>query len=349
MPGLKITVSLVITAVFIAANIYHGTTFDLDLFKECYASYIEVSCSARHLETLLKRMQGALACGNLDIINSFAVWCTKNQQGDRCGASLAYSGDLIRVLTVCYSSFAQSSNCTDNCKSAIMKFRDDLGCCINDYFNFTGSITYTFAAPMFANSFWSAKCGIPSVPPNCGAENRIAYVIPSNASCGSREDSFKQYWHDYCSPSSMNTARMLWQNLPTECQRTLESFRTSQCTRNNDNYCIPTSLTDYTKYIEPITMHCRSGQTCSSECKASLDSFQSDRGCCINSLYNSTYGFVLGTNSSLFSNQRLFQSCNVTAPPLTCAADATTSGGNLQLETAMYLLLLLLAMSLFGI
>ena len=105
---------------------------------------------------------------------------------------------------------------------------------------------------------------------------------------------------------------------------------------------------DISNYIIPIQINCHNNysQSCSSECKRSLERFQKSRGCCVNALYNSTLAIATGINHTTFpilADNGLFKLCGVETPSLTCKL---LTSGSLPLKGFTSLLLLALVMSL---
>lgn len=349
---MKIFFSLLIIATALV-HLGAATTDQVDLFKECYKLLTENNC-ANYQDAYARRIQVAARCGDITLANRLATGCTKNQQGVRCAAAFAYHSDFLRLFTDCATSFPQSANCTNSCKNSLMYLRNELGCCINSYYNDTtpgGSADYSFATFLFSEYFWSSKCGLPDIS-NCDDQYKLDVNIALNATCGSPADGLNQYLAYDCSPSEYELQKNIWENqLPSRCHNILESFRSNQCSRNrNGTYCAAFALTDFTNYITPVSTQCN-GRNCSSQCKDTLNAFQNNHGCCINSLYNSTYEVILGFNYPQYSNQDLFRSCDVQVPPAICPVDSTTtaSDGGSQTYSFMYLLLLISAISLFGI
>lgn len=109
-----------------------------------------------------------------------------------------------------------------------------------------------------------------------------------------------------------------------------------------NNFCLATNLvTDFSSYITPLrSTDCFTNpMSCSSTtCSNLFQQFHGACGCCINAIYNSTYGNVFGLNQTFLANGTLFRLCGLQTPPSTCRTFVPS--GSLKLGGFTFLLLI---------
>ena len=123
-------------------------------------------------------------------------------------------------------------------------------------------------------------------------------------------------------------------------------IKKNRCSRKDGSgdACLQGLETDITQYIPQIRSNCSSlNGSCTDECKHTLQKFIDKRGCCVNTLYNSTYTLVAALNFMVpfFQDSELLDLCGIDAPPLTCAS--------LPLNCFILMMLLPLIVTLLGL
>ena len=88
--------------------------------------------------------------------------CSMNSNSELCGFSVEHNNGS-RVYQKCYVETNAFVRCRNRCKNSLIRFMDDIGCCINTFYNDTQTIIPIF--PPTLNSsvdplLWEA-CGLP--------------------------------------------------------------------------------------------------------------------------------------------------------------------------------------------
>ena len=322
------------------------TDFDFDAFKRCSREWFEEDCEASDTDSEYRELLDiAVECNDSQKALSLSSSCSRSTPGGvYCGeADTYYEFYVAQIFQSCSASIYEGSpNCSSECQLDLQAIRDDLGCCINTKYNYTGyplNVVFTY-------SLWSS-CGLEPVPSTC--PDMLPYTLPGSAkeTC-SYSESISRILRALCSI----TIDELRDELSGEesCESFIQYYQ-ELCSLDADgNLCVATPEvdTDYTRYIIPILMHCNSTQSCSSKCKRYLEDFKTNRGCCVNALYNSTFSIVTGQNfttAPILADDSLFKLCDVATPPLTCEVVSPTDGSP-SLQGFTFLLLVLLVMSL---
>ena len=321
---MKVLRLLVFVAVVVATN--SQSDYDFDLYKRCNQGAFDLSCSnllRSDIQSITSQLQAAVECNHDGWARHVANFCSMNRNGTRCGAGLAYNADFLRLFATCGSSFVPTNNCSDQCRNDLSIIRNDLGCCINALFNYTGN-PYAYLAPLFSYHLWS-KCGLQSVPTDCGTEGRLLYTLTNSqtVTCNSTQV-LSRITAAVCQGFNLTLFRSGLPDIP-ECGNVFVPFFTDLCSRDPSGaYCVTSVTNDFTNYVTPITTNCNDRRNCSPSCRSLVSSLRSTRGCCINSVYNGTYAVAFGLNYtySMLADSNLFSSCDVESPPLTCPSSA---------------------------
>lgn len=313
---LKMTslVALVLAAVTCVA----AQDIDLANFQRCARLSTEQYCT-NYAELQMSSLNAAVQCNDAEIATAVASTCVRDtESGFYCGAAIAYSRDIGSILFACATPLAGAA-CTDDCRASLMDIRENLGCCINSGVNSTNSIFGQILVQAFSYGLWS-RCGVS--PPNSTCTDALPYTLPGavQTSCNVREAIG-------CSQAAQDAlVRVVSQTALSGCD-VLVDYDNGVCSQRPGaaRLCFETIDQDTTTYVTPIQTSCATAvatQTCSSACKGTLESFVANRGCCVNTVYNSTYARGSGLNftASLLEDYRLFEVCEVEAPPLTCAS-----------------------------
>ena len=329
-----------LVAVSIGISTAAISNIDFDAFKRCAALIYQRDCPLDN-NLFTAHLDAALQCNNTNQARVFANLCSRNENGTYCGATEAYQADLSKLTFIdCKDSIPSSAQCSSACRNALKTFRDNLGCCINAIYNFTGS-GYEYYRPALSYALWSS-CGIEPITSTCTGMR--PFTLPTNPqqTCSFSQRLTREL-ELTCTPSNLDSLRSLLGS--TDGCESYMQFVMSACSLDaNGTFCLAMNnqTADYNRFIFPLLMNdCVSNRTqsCSPVCKGLLEGFQNTRGCCVNALYNSTFTVATAQNyttSPLFADEGLFNRCNVEPPPLTCELPS----GSLSLKAFIFMLLL---------
>jgi hypothetical protein len=284
-------------------------------------------------------------CGAAEPARYAATFCARDEQADLyCGAAEAYSVDLGAAQFFCNSTTQGGQPCSAECGASLMTIRNNLGCCLNTFFNTTEILGVIFG-DILDYSLWS-NCSVE--PPNSTCNGELPFTLPATPT---QTCTFDDY--EACREGDFNTLRTSLTGQPASCDVVVQYNldRCSRMPRPGSEACIlglgTDTLTPPTENgIQAIGYNCfltRILGSCSSSCRDSLQTFAENRGCCVNTLYNSTYALASGLNYSIpyFQDTVLFDLCDIDAPPLEC-------GGSLPLKGFALMMLLPLIVALLG-
>ena len=312
---------------------------DFDAFKRCAALTYQHECALDD-NIFTAQLNVAVQCNNTNQARLHANYCSRNENVTYCKVAEAYQTDLYKIKFIdCKDTIDSSAECSTTCRNALKNIRNNLGCCINAIYNFTGS-EYEYLREGLTYSLWSS-CGVEPITSTC--RGMLPFTLPNNPqqTCSYGQELTRQL-ELTCSPSNLDSLRSLL-GRTGGCESFMQ-FIMGVCSLDaNGTFCLATSSrgADYTRFIIPLLISNCAGntQSCSSECKGLLEGFRNNRGCCVNALYNSTFTVATAQNyttSPLFADQSLFNRCNVEAPPLTCELPS----GSLSLKAFTFMLLL---------
>ncbi len=254
---------------------------------------------------------------------------------------MAYSVELANAqYGTCVAAIQPGGQCSGECRNSLLAIRDELGCCINAFYNNTA--LYAVYNPVLSYPLWS-RCNVE--PPNSTCDGEIPFTLPA---APLRICTLNEILA--CTEDSIEGIRNSINGEPS-CEVFLQ-YNLDVCSRmdaSDDGACIVELGTDLA-VIPSLTSSCgaaRFTQSCSESCRESLEDFIERRGCCVNTLYNSTYSQVTGLNNSapFFQDNVVLDLCGVETPPLTCGTD----GLSLPLKSfTMMMLLPLIITALLG-
>lgn len=317
---------------------------DIANFRQCAKIWMEAYCSD-YVALARSHLDASLNCDNIHWRNQLSNTCTRNRENEvYCGAVFGYSTAIGAIPIECASTIA-GDNCTSRCRNSLVSIRNDLGCCINTIVNKTWS-AFTFALSGFAFDLWS-RCDVDLPDSNC--TNPLPFTLPSvqqQSNC--RPEEFLG-----CMPSTQAAIQDTFLMTREPGCESVVHYYEDLCSRDeaSGTLCIDTILTtDITTAINQIQTSCATvrAEACTSDCKVHLEQFTGTHpGCCVNSLFNSTYASVIGVNrlTPFLEDDTLFRACGVETPPLSCADTSTSLGP--PLKGCINTLLLSLTLALF--
>ena len=333
---------LLVLVIAAAAHSQPAQNFDHAEFRRCTRVSVEQICTDNRayvndlLETLVN-------CRAAEPARYAATFCARDEQaGLYCGAAEAYSVDFGVAQFFCNSTIQGDQQCTDECRDWLTSIRNDLGCCVNTFFNNTLILGAIFG-DVLNNSLW-ADCNVPLPSATCDGE--LPFTLPDTPS---ETCTFDEY--EACREGDFNVLKASLAGEPASCDVVVQ-YNLDRCSRmpESDDACLLGLGTDTLTPqdgIQAIAYNCyfaRATESCSSSCRDSLQTFTESRGCCINTLYNSTYALASGLNFTIpyFQDTVLFDLCEIDAPPLTCES------GSLPLKAFALTMLLPLIVALLG-
>lgn len=323
----------------IAATAYGQNDFDFDAYRGCVRRLFADICTNNiaFYEDLL----GILTdCGDSDRATLVSNYCARDDvAGLYCGAAEAYPALLGTTAFQCITAI-QGGECSDDCRNGLMTIRNELGCCTNAFYNSTGLYEELFG-PLLDYTLWSS-CDVDL--PNSTCDGALSFTLPATPLRTCNADEL-----DACREVDQS---VIQNAVPEGCEAIIDynMARCSHLDASPDGLCFAGLDTDTAVTIPALLSITNCGaaaftQTCSESCKESLENFVESRGCCVNTLYNSTFSTVTGLSSLIttFQNTALFDLCDVEPPPLTC------TDGSLPLKSfALMMLLPLIVAALLG-
>ena len=276
----------------------------------CTSSLIDYFCSTTWAPTVLNQFA---ICGlrefhtNQASIDSRRT-CAVSERGDFCGAAFtSYDQDGTRLMEIqnnCSVVLESGSSCPSNCHTLLTEFKENLGCCINTYFN--GTQLSREVPAVVDYRVWN-MCNI-SLPAEQCDNGLIIDNFSSFHRCSDAEFYHRVYGQALCTPSVgqpyvsflLNNSRCA--DLLTEAKDVVKS-----CSFNEAEF--PCELFSE-REVASLDSICESSfisGNCSSECKGRLKELSNSLGCCVNH-YNTTDSSPLGLSYNLWT------SCGVESP-----------------------------------
>ena len=327
---MKCNVFLLVVAAGICTAI---ETIDFEGFKRCSIIGEEARCS---LGIRQAQLDHAVDCGNFPYATYFSRICSVNSNGHTCGLAGAYHPEFLQLLSTCVG----VTDCSTECRNLMMMLREELGCCINAVYNYTGSFFEPMLAPAFNYSLWSA-CGVEPVSDTC--TGNIPFTLPADSVSTCNLNTIQtRILSEWCEPTPFNRLRAVL-NESVGCEVFID-FQTDVCSLNaNGEYC--SSTTDHFNYLQAIQNHCNfSSDSCSPECRNYFEGIATDHGCCVNANFNSTFATVHGQNFEIIREEAKWIQCGIRTPPTDCELP----GKSLNLQGSIYILTLSILMIFLG-
>ena len=319
------------------ATTAYGQNFDFTAYRGCVRRLFDDICTNNlaFYEGLVQTLAscGAPVSANTELVSNY---CARDEEaGIYCGTAESYPALLGATLAACFTTIAGGS-CTDDCRNSLMTIRSELGCCVNAFYNNT--LYAELFGAVLSYSLWSS-CGVEQ--PNRTCDGALPYTLPATPTRTCTREEIEA-----CRENDM---AVIQNAAPAGCEAII-SYNMARCSARSDGLCITDVGTDIeaTGPIASITTNCATAaatQSCSSSCETSLQNFVDNRGCCVNTLYNSTFSTVTALNALIptFQNTVLFDVCGIEPPPLTC------TDGSLSLKSVGLMMLLpLIVTALLG-
>ena len=312
---------LLVLAITATAYSQSASNFDYTEYRRCTRSVVERLCT-NSLDFYRNELDRLVNCGQSEAARLVSNYCSRDEEANLyCGAAESYPALLGMTLSFCDSAI-RGGNCSDECTNNLMAIRNELGCCVNAFFNNTA--LYATFAPVLSYPLWS-MCDVD--PPNSTCDGALPYTPLATPLRTCTVDEIYT-----CREPDTELIRNAVLEEPESCHNIIQynMARCSHLDASDDGLCFAGLPADVAVTIPSIVSisNCAptlfAMQPCSSSCRASLESFVESRGCCVNSLYNSTFSVVTGLNFSVpyFQQSTLFDMCGVEAPPLTCTDES---------------------------
>ena len=295
--------------------------FDRDAFIKCSRMFDFCETAERKL-LISEQLKAAATCRRTDMTVSLSTQCAQDPGiGAYCSETLFYVGDVVQLSTECNMTLIQSGMCPANCSGQLQALRDSLGCCINAVFNRTDSPYADFFLSYFSYTVWRTCNVTPIITTTC--TGMVPFNLPDFAKT-SPNCSYSERLSSNLKQSCILRAQLMNNELirsSPECTDYLEyNYRLCSVDHAGD-FCVvtPTPNSDYAEYINVIIAACTSTSNCSRQCRQALQYFATNRGCCVNAIYNSTYTEAVGVHYSFLEDTSLFDVCGVEPPPKNCS------------------------------
>lgn len=321
----------VLICMIVVANIRGNTAQrDVNTLRKCanITAYVECSTgSARDVANVYYVCNEPITAEQF-----YRFYCSRNTKNLYCGTAYYYLMDVQSATSACATS---ATNCTDDCRSRLMNLRDQLGCCLNLYFNNT--LAFADFGQTFSYSFWR-NCGIEPLlaDQNCTAQPKV--IIPSvDRECDNAEERLPSF---VCSASYRDAlTNALSQD--SDCKG-FENVRLERCGMNeNGDSCLGTPSLYH--HASRAAVSCSELNTCDPDCLLILQRLNESAQCCINSFVNTTFFRHIGLTFDYLSYE-YWKMCNLTTPG-TCllkfesGAVSVMRTNAVQLITVLYMIL----------
>ena len=232
----------------------------------------------------------------------------------------------------CFDVYGKPS-CSDDCRSALKDFRENVGCCINNLYNVSDSPIYNDRAASYI--LWGG-CGVKPVDGLC--KSTIDYVVIYDTPvCVSDEVNYRRSRLE-CHPGYGQSFADLFRLCGYTAQL---RYAVNLCGVNDENrYCF--ELLEAGKEIaDEVNKYCvqATESDCPLSCKIALDSYKRKLGCCLNNLYNNEENQYFRTTSPT-----LWTACQMDRPRF-CKTTISLEAGSPKLHFSF----ILITLSLFGV
>jgi len=224
-----------------------------------------------------------LRCGEPTSASVFQNGCQRNTNGDYCGLTAAYIGEVNSITSTCESSL--TGDCTDDCRSLLMGIRDALGCCVNSFFNEStdhDGIPSLYRRDEFSYALWS-NCGVETVTDECTAsivQVRRNDISPDASGNYVAENGNLQCTRKYLEPivDALRDA--------DGCE-VFANGNMEQCGVNESGEHCNTLITELVPLFLKAQSACNE-TTCDESCEQALMTLRSNGSCCVNTLWNNS-------------------------------------------------------------
>ena len=151
----KILKSLFLVLVAVSIGISTAVSnIDFDAFKRSAALIYQRECALDD-NIFTAQLNVAMQCNNTNQARLHANYCSRNEYSTYCKVVEDYQTDLYKIKFIdCKDTIDSSVESSSTCRSALKTFRNNLGCCINAIYNFTGS-SYKYLSEGLTYYLWS--------------------------------------------------------------------------------------------------------------------------------------------------------------------------------------------------
>ena len=276
---------------------------DYDDLRRCQGTIWAEQCTSGQVQ---ETVNIASQCNLPQAVTLLQNSCKRNHMGDYCGIASAYitTKEAIETKTDCVGA---ETTCSVQCQSHLRTIRDRLGCCINEILNDTSSPLYNPVS--FSYSLWSS-CGVEPAPNDC-TDTAIKPYKSKDPNC----TLFTYFKRAGILTCSAHYIEPIFKALSSNnCERYIQAAQ-EQCGVNEAG--VPCFSYDTIAGYSRLTATCTTTTSCSEECRASLQSYKSSVGCCINNLFNGTAAEIVDVKSPLLTYE-FWKQCGVSTPGRTC-------------------------------
>ena len=242
----------------------------------------------------------------------YRYYCSQNEQNLYCGTAYYYLNEARNTAAACATS---ATNCTDDCRSRLMYLRNQLGCCLNLFFN--NSLGLANFGQTFSYSLWRG-CDIEPrlVDQMCSAQPE---VIPPgrDETCTNPEARLPPIICTRAYIDALNGAL----SRESDCEG-FEQVHLEQCGINaNGDTCLdnPSLYAFGSRSLNT----CTDSSVCDPDCLQNLQRLNDSAGCCINNFINTTFNRYIGLTFNYLSYD-FWDMCNLTTPGV-CQPSLTDS------------------------
>lgn len=229
--------------------------------------------------------------------------CRQNSDNEYCNLASTYLGDVNSAFAECVDSGAP---CTARCRSFLMMFRDEMGCCVNLEFNSTLSPVYS--PSVFTSALWSS-CNVDPIMEQC-TPSTVELSQIQGGTC-STSSLIAQNGMIIC---NLDFLQPILDRLTGGCEPYAQAAL-EQCGVDESNQpCYLRTEVLATAFANAVSV-CQATDTrsCDSRCTSTLRSLAELGGCCINNFFNGSLAGIITTRYSWFSYQ-YWSMCGIDSP-----------------------------------
>lgn len=322
-------ISMLVIVATITCSTSAASNFSFAELRRCAKVSVQRTCN-NNLNLIRDRLETVVNCGESEAARFAANYCAKDEEADLyCGAAVTYSLDISTALFTCGASLHPviRAECSNACRSSLLEIRSNLGCCINAFYN--NSQIYALVGPVLSYSLWSS-CNVD--PPSSTCEGAQPFTLPNSPqqTCTYTENAG-------CRDDDIDEIREFVMGEPS-CELYLQ-YNIEACSLDANSEACALGLGTDIVSLSTVSGNCNEAQSCSSVCQESLQDFVNRRGCCVNTIYNSTFGQATGLNASapFFQDRSIFELCGIELPSI-----AQCTSGSLPLRDFTFMMFLLL-------
>ena len=233
----------------------------------------------------------ALRCNRSDAAVIREDSCRRNSDGLYCGLAVTYVNEVFNIEVNCTT--ALTSGCAAECRNLLMLIRNELGCCINLFWNSTSSGIFRPGA--FNNSLWTT-CGVAPVTETCSSSPiSLDTTTDIDSNCDFAEEEIELR----CTRRFLEPIFNALEDVDN-CQVYLAAVM-ERCGVNEEGERCALQLTLVDQFSQTQAACSLTNAICTEGCTQALEGFSDVGGCCVNNLFNGSQTDVIAKRFDFLS------------------------------------------------